>query len=131
MLGGRRLGIVALVVLAGCAGRGHAPISARDAAYLRQAGAANLDARSALARACVASVRAHPLPPADRAELGAAAGPVGDRLDAVLCWRAVRAFLDRDLSPGTLHRLETGEPTDDDLEILSEILADGLPADPI
>ena len=86
---------------------------------------------TALARDCVASVKMHPLPPADRAELGAAAGPVGGRLDAVLCWRAVRAFLDWDLSPGTLHRLETGESTDDDLEILSEVLADGLPADPI
>jgi hypothetical protein len=122
---------VALVALAGCAGRGHVPISARDAAYLRQAGAANLDAQSALARDCVASVKVHPLPPADRVELGAVVGPVGDRLDAVLCWRAVRAFLDWDLSPGTLHRLEAGEPTDDDLEILSEILADDPHADPI
>jgi hypothetical protein len=131
MLGGRRSGIVAVVALAGCAGRGHAPISAGDAASLREVGAAALDVRSALARDCTASVKAHPLAPADRAELGAAAGPVGDRLDAVLCWRAVRAFLDWDLSPGTLHRLEAGEPTDDDLEILSEVLADDLPADPI
>src|SRR4051812_41653774 len=71
----RRLGLVACVTLAGCAGQAHVPISTRSAAFLRQAGAADLDVRLTLAHDCAASVRAHPLPPAERAELGAALGP--------------------------------------------------------
>jgi hypothetical protein len=43
----------------------------------------------------------------------------------------VGAFLDWKLSPGTLHRLEAGEPSEEDLEILSAVLAPDKIADPI
>ena len=128
---GRWLGALACATLVGCASQAAVPISPRFAAHLRQTLAPGLGVRSTLARQCVESLEAHPLPPAEHARLRAVIRPAGGDVDALLCWRAAGAFLDWELSPGTLHRLEAGAPSEEDLEILSAVLApDGL-ADPI
>ena len=127
----RWLGAFACATSVGCASQAAVPISPRFAAHLRQTLAPGLEVRSTLARQCVESLEAHPLPPAEHARLRAVIRPAGGDVDALLCWRAAGAFLDWELSPGTLHRLEAGAPSEEDLEILSAVLApDGL-ADPI
>jgi hypothetical protein len=132
MLGGW-LGAVACATSVGCVSQAAVPISPRSAAHLRQTLPPSLGVRLTLARHCVESLEAHPLPPAEHARLRAAIGPAGGGgdVDALLCWRAVGAFLDWELSPGTLHRLEAGEPSEEDLEILSAVLAPDRTADPI
>jgi hypothetical protein len=128
---GRWLGAFACATLTGCVSQAAVPISPRFAAHLRQTLAPSLDVRSTLARQCVESLEAHPLPPAEHAWLRTVIRPAGGDVDALLCWRAVGAFLDWKLSPGTLHRLEAGELSEEDLEILSAVLAPNRLADPI
>jgi hypothetical protein len=128
---GRLLGAFACATLTGCASQAAVPISPRFAAPLRQTLAPSLGVRSTLARQCVESLEAHPLPPAEHVQLRAVIRPADGGVEAPLCWRAVGAFLNWELSPGTLHRLEAGEPSEEDLEILSAVLAPDRIADPI
>jgi hypothetical protein len=86
MLGGW-LGAAACATSVGCVSQAAVPISSRFAAHLRQTLTPSLGVRSALARQCVESLEAHPLPPAERARLRAAIRPAGGdgNVDALLC----------------------------------------------
>ena len=50
-----------------------------------------------------------------------------DRLERAVCLGAVRAFVNGDLAPGVLRRLEAGKATMDDLEQLERTLAPDRP----
>jgi hypothetical protein len=113
--------------LAACAGTTQVPISTRSAAMIRDAAGSNLDAQLRMTGQCVEAMRRHPLPLEER-QLLAGELEVGlDRLNRAVCLSAVRAFVDGDLSPGVLRRLEAGKVTSNDLETLEQIVApDGL-----
>jgi hypothetical protein len=115
--------------LAACAGTAQVPISTRSAAMIRDAAGSSLDAQLRMTGQCVDAMRRHPLPTEER-QLLAGELEVGlDRLDRAVCLSAVRAFVDGDLSPGVLRRLEAGKVTSDDLEVLQQIVVpDGLGA---
>ena len=121
--------VVGCLGLAACAGTGQVPISTRSAAMIRDAAGSNLDAQLRMTGQCVEAMRRHPLPLEER-QLLAGELEVGlDRLNRAVCLSAVRAFVDGDLSPGVLRRLEAGKVTSNDLETLEQIVApDGLGA---
>jgi hypothetical protein len=115
--------------LAACASTAQMPISTRSAAMIREAAGSSLDAQLRMSNQCVGAMQHHPLPAEER-QLLAGELEVGlDRLDRAVCLAAVRAFVDGDLPPGVLRRLEAGKVTSGDLEVLEQIVQpDGLGA---
>jgi hypothetical protein len=112
--------------LAACAGQARMPISTRSAAAIRDAAGSSLDAQLRLAGQCVQAMRQHPLPGTERQLLGGTLEVGPERLERAVCLGAVRAFVNGDLEPGVLRRLEAGKTTTDDLEQLEQILTPDL-----
>lgn len=121
--------LAGLLGLAACASTAQVPISTHSAAVIRDAAGSSLDAQLRMTGQCVDAMRRHPLPVEERQLLAGELDVGLDRLDRSICLSAVRAFIDGDLSPGVLRRLEAGKVTSDDLETLERIVApDGLGA---